>query len=63
MSDFYLCHHMNRTHVIVLTQTRRVGVGGGGAETYMVYFLWILNLLACPVYGCPTRAKKQGRLR
>ena len=42
----YLCHQMERTHIIVLSQTRGVDVGGGGTETYIVSFLRILKLLA-----------------
>ena len=41
-----LHHHMERTHGIVLPHTRGVDVGGGGPETYVVYFTRVLKLVA-----------------
>ena len=46
-----LLHHMDRTHGIVLPQTRGVDVGIGGPKTYVVLFPWVLNLVECPVDG------------
>ena len=36
MTASSLCHHMERTHGIVLPQTRGVDIGRGILETYMV---------------------------
>ena len=49
MSAFYLQHHMERSHGIVMTQVRGVGVGGGGQYIYKVLLPRILNLVECPV--------------
>ena len=43
MTASSLCHHMYRSHGIVLPQTRGVDIGGGGSETYVVSFLCILK--------------------
>ena len=56
-------HHMERTHGIVLIQTRGVDVGGGVLDTYMVYFTRVMKSVAYPVDGFPERANNPGRLR
>ena len=48
---------------IVLPQTRQVDVGGGGPETYVVSFLWLLKSVAFPVDGCSEKTNNLGRLR
>ena len=40
-----------------------VDVGGGGTETYVLSFLWVLKLVTCPVDGCLARTNNPGRLR
>ena len=62
MATSSFCHHMEKSHGIVLPQSRGVDVGGRGMETYMVYFPWILKLLECPVDGCPERPNSPGGL-
>ena len=58
-----LRHHMERAHGIVLSQNRGVDVNGGGPDTYVVSFLWVLELVAYLVDGCPERVNNPGRLR
>ena len=58
-----LRHHMERTHGIVLPQTRGVDVIGGGSKTHNMSFPRVLKSVACPVEGCPSRANNQGRIR
>ena len=58
-----LRHHMERPHGIVLPQTGGADVSRGGADTYVVSFLRVLNLVEFPVDRCPERANKPGRLR
>ena len=41
-----LRHHTERTHGIVLIQTRGVDVGRGEPEIYMVYFPQVLHSAA-----------------
>ena len=53
----YLRHHMERSHSIVLAQTKGVDVRGGGAETYVVSFSWILKSVEYPVEGNPGKGK------
>ena len=43
MSAPSLSHHMDIAHWIVLTQTQGVYVGGGGPETYLVFFLRVMK--------------------
>ena len=52
-----LRHHMERSHSIVLAQTKGVDVRGGGAETYVVSFSWILKSVEYPVEGNPGKGK------
>ena len=54
---------MEISHVILLTQVRGVGVGGGGLEVYNVSFPWILKLVDCLVEGLPAKEKTLGRIR
>ena len=56
-------HHTESSHGIFLPYTRGVDVGGGGSDTYVVSFTWILKSAECPVEGCPIRANTPGRLR
>ena len=63
MDAYSLCHYIERTHGIVLPQTRGVDVGGGGEETYVVFFPQVLKLVACPEDGFLERANNSGRLR
>ena len=58
-----LCHHMERSHRIVLTQIRGVDFGVVGTQTYRVLFPQIFNSVECPVEGCPERANTPVRLR
>ena len=46
-----LCHHMERSHRIVLTQIRGVDFGVVGTQTYRVLFPQIFNSVECPVEG------------
>ena len=54
---------MKISHGRVLPQVRGVNVRGGRMEVYKVSFPRILNLMECPVEGCPDKAKKPGRIR
>ena len=63
MTTSSLRNHTERTYVIVLPQNGGVDVGGGGPETYRVYFLQVLMLVAFLVYRCPTRENNPGRLQ
>ena len=63
MATSSLCHHMKRSHGILVPQIRRVDVGGGGTDTYKVLLPRILKLMGCPVEGCPARANTMERLR
>ena len=38
-----LCHYMERSHGVVLPQTRRVDVGGVGLDTYVVSYPRIIK--------------------
>ena len=49
MAASSLRHHMERSHVIVLPYNRRVDIDRERPETCMVYFTWVLKLVALPV--------------
>ena len=46
MAASSLCNHTEITDGIVLPQNRGVHIGGGGPETYRMYFSWVLKLVA-----------------
>ena len=48
MEASYLPKHMKRTHSKILTHTRGVDTGGGGADTYVVSLPCVLKLVTCP---------------
>ena len=63
MAASSLCHHIERSHGIVLQQNRGVDIGRRGTETYVMSFLRILKSVECLVEGCPEREKNPRRLR
>ena len=46
MGVYYLFHHMDSTHIMILTQNRVLYVGRGGPETYRVSFTRVLKFVA-----------------
>ena len=58
-----LCHHMERSHRIVLPQMWGVDIYKGIPDTYMVSFPPVLKLVACTVDGFLERANCPGRRR
>ena len=54
---------MERTHGIVLTQTRGVDARRGGMETYRVYFPRVLKSVAYLAEGFSARVNNPGRVR
>ena len=54
---------MDRSHDIVLPHNRGLEFGGGGTETYVVSFTWILKLVGCLVERYTAKANNPGRLR
>ena len=51
MAESSFFNHTESTDGIVLPQNRGVHVGGGGPETYRVYFLRVLKLVEFLVYA------------
>ena len=63
MAASFFHHHIEISYGIVLTQTRGVDVGGGGLETYVVFFPRILKSVKYLVEGCPAQKNKPGSIR
>ena len=40
-----------------MKQTQGVDIGRGGLDTYVVYLPRVMKSVACPVEGCPEKAK------
>ena len=55
MSELLLCHYMERIHGIFIPETWRVDFGRLGPDTYVVFFSWVFNSVACPVDGVTER--------
>ena len=62
MTASLLCHHLDRSHGIVMPQTWGVEISRGVEATYGVSFPRVLKLVECLVYGCPTRSHNPGIL-
>ena len=58
-----LKHHMSSQHVICVPHERWVDEKGYGPSTYVVSFPRVLQLVRCPVPGCPVVSHSAVRLR
>ena len=54
---------MERSHGVILPQTRGVNVGGGGFTTYVVSLPRILKSMECSVPGCPVISYSADRMQ
>ena len=58
----YLKQHMVSLHGICIPQTREGNEKGDIPTTYVVYFPRVLQLVRCPVPGCPAVAHSLGSM-
>ena len=63
IAQYYLNQHMLSQNGICVPHTRVVSEKGEGRTTYVVSLPRVLQLIICPVPGCPTICYSAGRLR
>ena len=63
VAQYLLQQYMSIQNGICVPHTRGVDKKGEGLTTYVVSFPRLLQLVRCPVTGCPVVAHSAGRLR